>query len=163
MSSLRWIDSKIVPHKDSNKSTHTPKQVCFTKLIMLIIVLNLVLSVQVSDLLREQLFLQSEITYGVHTPSSRRSSRSSSPVRGDERDGEQRRGMYRASINITPALPPRPKTHTEEEEEKGEKDERGGVNTPEVEGAVGVDNLQQLIRKVTVCQHFNFIVNETTL
>lgn len=105
-----------------------------------------------SDLLREQLFLQSEIAYSIHAPSStNHSSRSSSPGRGAGGDGEQTQGTYRASINITPAPPQRPKTHIEEEEEKEEEGDGqgGGVKTPEVEGAVGGD-LQQLIRQVTV-------------
>lgn len=110
-------------------------------------------SVQVSDLLREQLVLRSEITDDSPVPPSRRSSHSSISVRGEE--GEQREGTYRASINITPATPPRPNTHTEqEEEEKKEEGESNGeqaVNEPEVEGAVGgvkVDDLQQLIKQV---------------
>uniref|UniRef100_A0A3Q3XNE9 Sperm-specific antigen 2 C-terminal domain-containing protein n=1 Tax=Mola mola TaxID=94237 RepID=A0A3Q3XNE9_MOLML len=116
---------------------------------------SLFLAAQVSDLLREQFFLQSEITYDGRASSSRRSSCSSSLVREEGGDGEQRPSMYRASINITPTPPPRPKIHTEEEEEEeeeGEKDE-GGVKIPEVEGAVGnikVENLQQLIRQVIV-------------
>ncbi|XP_071336321.1 protein ITPRID2 isoform X2 [Trachinotus anak] len=107
----------------------------------------------VSDLLREQLFLQSELSYDGHASSTNPSSRSSSPVRGGE--GEQRQGMYRASINITPVPPPRPNTHTveEEEEEEGERDGGGGGGreVPEVEGATGgirVDNLHQLIREI---------------
>ncbi|XP_070770242.1 protein ITPRID2 [Enoplosus armatus] len=105
----------------------------------------------VSDLLREQLFLQSELSYDGLTPSTDPSSRSSSPVRGGDR--EQRRGVYRASINITPALPARPNIHTEEEvEEEGERDGGGGGGeVPEEEGAAGglrVENLQQLIREI---------------
>lgn len=110
-------------------------------------------SVQVSDLLREQLVLRSEITDDSPVPPSRHSSQSPPiSVRGEE--GEQRGGTYRASINITPATPPRPNTHTEQEEEKeeeGESDGEQAVNEPEVEGAVGgvkVDNLQQLIKQV---------------
>ncbi|XP_041806269.1 protein ITPRID2 isoform X2 [Chelmon rostratus] len=113
----------------------------------------------VSDLLREQLILQSEISYSGHAPSTNPSSRSSSPVRGEGGDPEQRQGVYRASINITPAPPPRPNTHTEEE---GEEEEReggreggrgggGGGEIPEEEGATGgirVENLQQLIREI---------------
>ncbi|XP_044072057.1 protein ITPRID2 isoform X2 [Siniperca chuatsi] len=108
----------------------------------------------VSDLLREQLFLQSELSYDSHAPSTDPSSRSSSPVRGG--DCEQRRGVYRASINITPVLPTRPNAHTEEEEEgeEGERDGGGGggaEEVPEEEGAAGgirVENLQQLIREI---------------
>uniref|UniRef100_A0A4W6DHC6 ITPR-interacting domain-containing protein n=1 Tax=Lates calcarifer TaxID=8187 RepID=A0A4W6DHC6_LATCA len=120
----------------------------------------------VSDLLREQLFLQSELSYDAHAPSTNPSSRSSSPVRGGRggggEEGEQRQGVYRASINITPVLPSRPHTHTAEEEEKeeGERDggrrgsgDAGGERSEEGGAAGGVTvekNLQQLIREVTV-------------
>ncbi|XP_031136831.1 protein ITPRID2 isoform X2 [Sander lucioperca] len=102
----------------------------------------------VSDLLREQLYLQSELSYDGNTPSTDCSSRSSSPVRGGS--GEQRGGVYRASININPAPPPRPNTHTEEEKE-GERDGGEGGEIQEEEGAAGevrVGNLQQLIREI---------------
>ncbi|XP_056244968.1 protein ITPRID2 isoform X1 [Seriola aureovittata] len=115
----------------------------------------------VSDLLREQLFLQSELSYDGNAPSTNPSSRSSSPVRGRAGgEGEQRQGVYKASINITPIPPPRPNTQTEEEkeEEEGEEEEgernrgrEGGGEVPEVEGAAGgvrVENLQQLIREI---------------
>ncbi|XP_047456712.1 protein ITPRID2 isoform X2 [Mugil cephalus] len=124
----------------------------------------------VSDLLREQLLLQSELSYDGRDHSTAPSSRSSSPVRrgggGRGDDGEQRSqgGVYRASISITPAPPPRPNTHNEEgeekleeeeeEEEEGERDsgEAGGrVEGPEEErapGGIRVDNLQQLIREI---------------
>uniref|UniRef100_A0A3P8RU90 ITPR interacting domain containing 2 n=1 Tax=Amphiprion percula TaxID=161767 RepID=A0A3P8RU90_AMPPE len=111
-----------------------------------------------SDLLREQLFLQSEISYSGHAPSTSPSSRASSPVGGGGG------GVYKASINITPALRPGPNKHTEEEEEENkedvEKDRRaaeegggggGGGESPEEEGAAGgvrVDNLQQLISEI---------------
>ncbi|XP_069389820.1 protein ITPRID2 isoform X4 [Paralichthys olivaceus] len=108
----------------------------------------------VSDLLREQLFLQSELSYDGHTPTTNPSSRSSSPGRGG-RDHEQSQGVYRASINITPVLPPRPNTRAEEEEEEerkigGEGGGGGGGEAPEegAAGAVGVGNLQQLIREI---------------
>ncbi|XP_026150667.1 protein ITPRID2 isoform X2 [Mastacembelus armatus] len=111
----------------------------------------------VSDLLREQLFLQSELSYDGQGPSTNPSSRSSSPVR-EGGDGEQRQNKYRASINITPVLPPRPNTCTEEEEEEeeeGERDKGGGGErshgeVPEEDGAQGVrvENLQQLIREI---------------
>ncbi|KAK9538001.1 hypothetical protein VZT92_005565 [Zoarces viviparus] len=97
----------------------------------------------VSDLLREQLLLQSELSYDGHSPSTTPSSRTSSPAPGG--DGEQKGGLYRASININPVPPPRPNTRTEEE---GESD-GGGV--PEEQGAlggIGVGNLQQLIREI---------------
>ncbi|XP_040913062.1 protein ITPRID2 isoform X2 [Toxotes jaculatrix] len=118
----------------------------------------------VSDLLREQLFLQSELSYDGHTSSTNPSSRSSSPVRGGgagRGEGEHRQGVYRASVNITPAPPPRPNTHIEEEEEEGERDGGGGGGeggvggaggeVPEEKGAAGgvkVENLQQLIREI---------------
>ncbi|XP_035030459.2 protein ITPRID2 isoform X2 [Hippoglossus stenolepis] len=106
----------------------------------------------VSDLLREQLFLQSELSYDGHTPTTNPSSRSSSPGQGG-RDQEQSQGVYRASINITPVLPPRPNTREEEEEEEEGKiggGGEGGGEAPE-EGAAGtvrVENLQQLIREI---------------
>lgn len=112
-----------------------------------------------SDLLREQLMLQSEISYGGHAPStnpSSRSSRCSSPARGDGGVREQPGGVYRATININPAPPRRTNTQSEEgEEEEGERDRGGGGGgegeTPEVQGAAGgirVENLQQLIREI---------------
>ncbi|XP_034416948.1 protein ITPRID2 isoform X2 [Cyclopterus lumpus] len=100
----------------------------------------------VSDLLREQLLLQSELSYGSHTPSTEPSSRTSTPVAGE---GEQKGGVYRASININPVPAPRPNTHTEEEEREEGESEGGGV--PEEEGAAGgirVGDLQQLIREI---------------
>ncbi|XP_028248910.1 protein ITPRID2 isoform X2 [Parambassis ranga] len=121
-----------------------------------------------SDLLREQLFLQSELSYGGHTPSTNPSSRASSPVRGrgggGGGDGEHKQGVYRASININPVPPPRPVTLTEEEEEEDDEEEEGqrdsggaaaeeevekarGGEAPAVEG-LKVDNLQQLIREI---------------
>lgn len=116
---------------------------------MLVLTYNLLHSVQVSDLLREQLFLQSELSYEDQATSTEPSTRSSSPVQGGG-------GVYRASINITPAPPPRPNTHTEEEEDEGG---RVGEEVPEEEtgaGEVRVENLQELIREVTACQRFYF-------
>ncbi|KAM9343132.1 protein ITPRID2 [Pholidichthys leucotaenia] len=104
----------------------------------------------VSDLLREQLFLQSELSSDRHTPLIEPSPRSASPVRGggDEVDAEQRQEVYRASINITPAPPPRPNTQTEravegEEDNEGEEEQQQGAA-----GYAGLDNLQQLIREI---------------
>ncbi|XP_067371527.1 protein ITPRID2 isoform X2 [Channa argus] len=110
----------------------------------------------VSDLLREQLFLQSELSYDGNTPSTNLSSRSSSPGRGERGDSEQRQGTYRASINITPTLPRRPNTQTEEgKEEEAERDGEGGRVDTEVSeetGAAGgglrVGNLQHLLREI---------------
>ncbi|XP_072252670.1 protein ITPRID2 isoform X2 [Leuresthes tenuis] len=114
-----------------------------------------------SDLLREQFFLQSELSYDGHGPSTNPSTRSSSPVRGG--DTKQRQGVYRASINITPAPPPRPNTLTEEGEEGERQRDSEGVevgkvgegfgeeDTLEEEGAAGrfkVENFQQLIREI---------------
>ncbi|XP_063354682.1 protein ITPRID2 isoform X3 [Pelmatolapia mariae] len=118
----------------------------------------------VSDLLREQLFLQSEIGSDRHSSYTNPSPRSVSPVRDDQGggDGKQKQGMYRASINITPAPPPRPNVHIEEiEEEERASDgealaaaggEGGRGEAPEVEegaaGEVRVDSLQQLIKEI---------------
>uniref|UniRef100_A0A1A7WEA4 Sperm specific antigen 2 n=1 Tax=Iconisemion striatum TaxID=60296 RepID=A0A1A7WEA4_9TELE len=113
----------------------------------------------VSDLLREQFFLQSELGYDGHGPSSHPSTRSPSPVRGD--DGRQTQGVYRASINITPAPPRRPNAPTwqEEQEEEGQRhgeeeeveNEEGREESSQTEGAAGIigaDNLQHLIREI---------------
>ncbi|XP_028847196.1 protein ITPRID2 isoform X2 [Denticeps clupeoides] len=70
----------------------------------------------VSDLLREQLYLQSELGYDgsvsvASTPRSGLSSRSASPVRmrrTSERSSEQRGGLFRSTLSLTPAIPPRP-------------------------------------------------------
>lgn len=119
-----------------------------------------------SDLLREQLFLQSELNYDRHAPSTNPSTQSSSPVRGVRGDEEQRQSVYKASINITPALPLRPNAHTEVAEEEGEKDTEGGEQEgdaggelqEERRGAEGVrmDSLQQLIREVTAASLYGF-------
>lgn len=123
------------------------------------------LSAQVSDLLREQFFLQSEIGYdgrGYHGrgPSSVPSTRSPSPVRREEDDSKQRQGVYRASINITPAPPGRPNVQTElvaEEEAQRDGEEveeekgREGDEAQEREGDFGkyrAENFQKLIREV---------------
>ncbi|KAM8855752.1 protein ITPRID2 isoform 1-T4 [Spinachia spinachia] len=112
----------------------------------------------VSDLLREQLLLQSELSYSGHTASTAPSSRTSSPL-PIGRDGEQKGCVYRASININPVPPPRPNTLSEEEEREEEESDRGKRDTgeshrggaAEEEGASGgmrVGDLQQLIREI---------------
>ncbi|XP_056157804.1 protein ITPRID2-like [Lampris incognitus] len=112
----------------------------------------------VSDLLREQLHLQSELDYEGHTPSAGPSSRSSSPIRTNS---GQKSEVYRASINITPAAPPRPITHTAErerfEQDEGGRDEgrrwvdqqqeRAGAEGGAGDG-VAIGNLQLLIQKI---------------
>lgn len=122
----------------------------------------------VSDLLREQHYLRSELSYDGHATPTDPSSRSSSPVHGG--DGEQRGGVYKASVNITPAPPPRPNARIEEqkeeEEEEAEEENRdagergggsggtgggGGGEASKEEGAAGgvrVENLQQLIKEI---------------
>ncbi|XP_036433117.1 protein ITPRID2 isoform X2 [Colossoma macropomum] len=67
-----------------------------------------------TDLLREQLYLQSELGYdGSATPISGRSSRAESPSRSTRNSDHycpspQRGGLYRASVSITPTVPRRP-------------------------------------------------------
>ncbi|XP_014193445.1 protein ITPRID2 isoform X3 [Haplochromis burtoni] len=116
----------------------------------------------VSDLLREQLFLQSEIGSDRHSSYTNPSPRSVSPVREDQGggDGKQKQGMYRASINITPAPPPRPNVYTEETEEEERASDGAALaaggggrgEAPELEegaaGEVRVDSLQQLIKEI---------------
>ncbi|XP_041857252.1 protein ITPRID2 isoform X2 [Melanotaenia boesemani] len=110
-----------------------------------------------SDLLREQFFLQSELSYDGRAPSTDPSTRSSSPVRGEGRvDVKQRPEVYRASISITPAPPPRPNMNTEEEEGERRRDsegvEGGKVGGEEEEeeaaGRFKVNNFQQLIQEI---------------
>ncbi|XP_048050464.1 protein ITPRID2 isoform X2 [Megalobrama amblycephala] len=67
----------------------------------------------VTDLLKEQLYLQSELGYEAATPSSGRSSRASSPGRFNRTREScspslQRGSVYRATLNLTPTVPPRP-------------------------------------------------------
>ncbi|XP_050974736.1 protein ITPRID2 isoform X2 [Labeo rohita] len=67
----------------------------------------------VTDLLKEQLYLQSELRYEAATPSSGRSSRASSPGRFNRTlescsPSPQRSSVYRATLNVTPSVPPRP-------------------------------------------------------
>lgn len=67
----------------------------------------------VTDLLKEQLYLQSELGYEAATPSSGRSSRASSPGRFNQTlescsPSLQRGSVYRATLNLTPTVPPRP-------------------------------------------------------
>ncbi|MEQ2302134.1 hypothetical protein AMECASPLE_003449 [Ameca splendens] len=109
----------------------------------------------VSDLLREQFFLQSELGYNDRGPSSVPSTRSPSPVGREGDDDKQRQGVYRASINITPAPPGRPNMHMEEgqRDSEGVEEEKGGDKNeaPEREGDAGkcrAENFQQLIREI---------------
>lgn len=67
----------------------------------------------VTDLLKEQLYLQSELGYEAITPCSGRSSRASSPGRlnrtlESRSSSPQRGSVYRATLNLTPTVPPRP-------------------------------------------------------
>ncbi|XP_008326425.1 sperm-specific antigen 2 homolog isoform X2 [Cynoglossus semilaevis] len=108
---------------------------------------------RVSDLLREQFSLQSELSYDGNTPSTNVSTRSSTPILRVRRDSGSRQGVYRASINITPVPPPRGNTHVQEEEVQmnEEGSERGGKAPEEgLTGGRGVtnDSLQQLIREI---------------
>ncbi|KAM9709809.1 protein ITPRID2 isoform 1-T2 [Menidia menidia] len=116
----------------------------------------------VSDLFREQFLLQSELSYDGHGPSTNPSTRSTSPVRG-EREAKHRQGLYRASINITPAPPSRPNAHPEEGEEEEKLRDIEGAEVREGGGALGekdapqsqeaagnfkAENFQQLIREI---------------
>ncbi|XP_055070717.2 protein ITPRID2 isoform X2 [Misgurnus anguillicaudatus] len=67
----------------------------------------------VTDLLREQLYLQSELGYDAATSISGQSSRASSPERFNRAHGScspspKQGGIYRATLNLTPSLPSRP-------------------------------------------------------
>ncbi|XP_057192623.1 protein ITPRID2 isoform X2 [Triplophysa rosa] len=67
----------------------------------------------VTDLLREQLYLQSELGYEAASPTSGRSSRASSPGRFSRTlescsPSPKQGGVYRATLSITPSVPPRP-------------------------------------------------------
>ncbi|XP_023806316.1 sperm-specific antigen 2 [Oryzias latipes] len=106
-----------------------------------------------SDLLREQYLLQSELGYNAASPSPGPSSRSSSPVRefGEAGDGKQK--QYRASINLTPMPPPRPNASTGREEVDQGRDNEGVEEeaASKQEGAAEPlkgENFQQLIREI---------------
>ncbi|XP_024142522.1 protein ITPRID2 isoform X2 [Oryzias melastigma] len=114
-----------------------------------------------SDLLREQYSLRSELEYNAPSPSPSPSTRSSSPVRerlyGERGDGTQK--QYRASINLTPMPPPRPNASTEREEVDQGRDAEGVEEgkagkeeaASEEEGATEAlkgENLQQIIREI---------------
>ncbi|XP_052462715.1 protein ITPRID2 isoform X1 [Carassius gibelio] len=67
----------------------------------------------VTDLLKEQLYLQSELGYEAASPRSGRSSRASSPGRFNRTlescsPSPQRGSFYRATLNLTPTVPARP-------------------------------------------------------
>ncbi|KAG7464073.1 hypothetical protein MATL_G00183360 [Megalops atlanticus] len=115
----------------------------------------------VSELLREQLFLQEEVELGGRGSSaaslaSGYSSGSDSPARPARAPGTptpkhpspQRAGMYRASVCLTPAVPPRPQAaapHSADStlptppEERGGRGGGGGAQSP---------HLQQLIKEI---------------
>ncbi|RVE58329.1 hypothetical protein OJAV_G00208270 [Oryzias javanicus] len=114
-----------------------------------------------SDLLREQYSLRSELEYNAPSPSPSPSTRSSSPVRerlyGEREDGPQK--QYRASINLTPMPPPRPNASPAREEVDQGRDAEGVEEgkagkeeaASEEEGATEAlkgENLQQLIREI---------------
>ncbi|GAA6078971.1 protein ITPRID2 isoform X1, partial [Tachysurus ichikawai] len=76
----------------------------------------------VTDLLREQMYLQSELSYdgtsAVDTPTSARSSRSVSPVRSRDltsSPSRRRGGVYRSTVSLTPSIPSRSGTETREQ------------------------------------------------
>lgn len=113
----------------------------------------------VSDLLREQLLLQSELSYHSNSVSPA-SSRCCSPIRRTPTPGT---GVYRASISITPAPPPRvagviPQPHTLQDREDTPTDQgqsREAAATPTEQGrsqeaaaTPPLNNLQQLIREI---------------
>ncbi|XP_061647559.1 protein ITPRID2 isoform X3 [Phyllopteryx taeniolatus] len=107
---------------------------------------------KVSDLLREQFLLQSELSYDDHaassTPSSVPSSRPCSPTSGVG-GSQQRPGVYRASITITPVPPPRPDRlrYQQEEEEEGAGDKDKALEEAVAAGLCR-DNLHQLITEI---------------
>ncbi|XP_061917896.1 protein ITPRID2 [Entelurus aequoreus] len=100
----------------------------------------------VSDLLREQRLLQSQLSYedDDDTASALTSSPPTSHARSQGAD--QPPGVFRASINITPAPPPRPNRQGVVEEgseaPRGEEEEESGP-----EGLKG-ETLQDLIREI---------------
>ncbi|KAK3543800.1 hypothetical protein QTP70_027694 [Hemibagrus guttatus] len=76
----------------------------------------------VTDLLREQMCLQSELSYdgagAVETPTSARSSRSVSPVRScdlSSSPSRRRGGVYRSTVSLTPSIPPRSGAENQEQ------------------------------------------------
>ncbi|XP_027018395.2 protein ITPRID2 isoform X1 [Tachysurus fulvidraco] len=76
----------------------------------------------VTDLLREQMYLQSELSYdgtsAVDTPTSARSSRSVSPVRSRDltsSPSRRRGGVYRSTVSLTPSIPSRSGNETREQ------------------------------------------------
>lgn len=97
----------------------------------------------VSDLLQEQLLLQSELSYHSNSGSSA-SSCCSSPTRRTPIPGA---GHYRASISITPAPPPRPGGDTPQPRPPEDTPTEQG-RSQEAAATPPVDDLQQLIREI---------------
>ncbi len=105
----RWVDHSHVTGSCIRYHLHA----LFYSQFPLIHYELLYVNVQVTDLLKEQLYLQSELGYDAVTPSSGRSSRASSPGRLNRTlescsSSPQRGSVYRATLNLTPAVPPRP-------------------------------------------------------
>ncbi|XP_061735390.1 protein ITPRID2 [Nerophis ophidion] len=99
----------------------------------------------VSDLLREQRLLQSQLSYDDDdAPSAPTSSPPTSHARSQGAD--QPPGVFRASINITPAPPPRPNRQVVVEEgseaPRGEEEEESGA------ASLKGETLQDLIREI---------------
>ncbi|XP_030641637.1 protein ITPRID2 isoform X2 [Chanos chanos] len=118
----------------------------------------------VSDLLREQLYLQTELGYeggaSAAASSSGHSSRAASPARFSrppERSLPQRPAVYRATVCLTPALPPRagagtpPPENSEEQRQipatpySEEREERGAGSDSSLDGHGGRASVDSLL------------------